>query len=516
MEAIRNLLVVYAGLLLINVLLSALLWAKNRTVLHRDLLMVWAAFVVGFVSQGIAARGDFVVTLGFSSLFLLNFALSRLLADLVQISLPSGRYFIGLGGALVLSFVASRLGAAFWVIALPVSIAVAAPLLHTITRVIRAERRQLSLTARALLTTCVAASLHDLDFAFLRDKEHLAPLGFTIALLIVFALAISANAVVIETEARSRARVEDVNRFQRQFFANITHELRTPLTMILAPLDSLLAGHHGSLTPTQRSYLESNQRNAIRLLKLINDLLDLAKMEEGFLRLRVERMDLRAMLEDVVGYARPLAARKRLSIDLAIKGAPSPVEVDAEKIERVVINLVSNALKFTGEGGVTITLQEDGNQLKLTVADTGVGISAEALPNIFERFSQGDGSVTRRYGGTGIGLAYAKQIVELHGGRIVAESTPGKGSLFAVYLRLGADAVPAEVRDRRVGGPSADRPKRQDDQEPVEWALRLQRQLDYRFAEIDQVTNRRLVTRAESAPSTTGRVLVVEDNLEIL
>ena len=192
------------------------------------------------------------------------------------------------------------------------------------------------------------------------------------------------------------------------------------------------------------------------------------------------------------------------------------MEVDPEKIERVVINLVSNALKFTSEGGVTISAARAAGEVKLTVVDTGIGISPEAMPRMFERFSQGDGTVTRRYGGTGIGLAYAKQIVELHGGRIEVESRPGEGSRFTVFLKQGADAVPEQVRDRRVGGPSAEQPKRQDDQEPVEWALRLQRQLDYRFSEIEQVTNRRLVSRGEEAPTTTGRILVVEDNVEIL
>jgi signal transduction histidine kinase len=515
MDAIRHLLVVYAGLLVINVLLSGLLWAKERTLLHRDLLLVWAAFIVGFISQGIATEGDLTITIGFSTLFLLNYALSRLLADLVKIRLRAIPFVLGILVSLGLSVVASSLHAPFWVVALPVGMAVCSPLLHTLVRVIRAEGRNLSITARALLATCAVAALHDLDFAFLRDKEQLAPLGFTIALLIVFALAVSANAVVIEAETRQRVRVEDTNKFQRQFFANITHELRTPLTMILAPLDSLLAGDHGSLTATQRSYLESNQRNAIRLLKLINDLLDLAKMEEGFLRLRVERTDLRALLADVVHHARPLAARKKLTIDLQLR-SDGLVEADAEKMERVVINLVSNALKFTSEGGVTIYLEEEGGELKFTVADTGIGISPEAMPRVFERFSQGDGSVTRRYGGTGVGLAYAKQIVELHDGRITVESTPGQGSRFTVHLKKGADVIPERVRDRRGGGASAGRSQRLDDQEPVEWALRLQRQLDYRFAEIDQVTNRRLVSRAAGQPTTSGRVLVVEDNPEVL
>ena len=130
---------------------------------------------------------------------------------------------------------------------------------------------------KAAMTSALASGLHDVDYAFLRDKPHLAVLGFSIALLVVFAISITAPATVLERVTEERTRIEEQNQFQRRFFANVTHELRTPLTMILAPLESILAGDFGPLTPTQRSYLEANWRNGVRLLKLINDLLDLAK-----------------------------------------------------------------------------------------------------------------------------------------------------------------------------------------------------------------------------------------------
>ena len=218
--------------------------------------------------------------------------------------------------------------------------------------------------------------------------------------------------------ATALERLSEVDRNKSLFFANITHDLRTPITMILAPLDSMLAGDFGLLTPTHRSYLEAARRNGIRLLKLINDLLDLAKLEEGFLRLRPERTDLRPLLEDVLGYARPLAARKNLTLDLVIRQTPAHLRVDLEKIERVLVNLLSNALKFTDAGGVTVTLDTVAGEVRVVVEDSGVGIAPDGLESIFERFSQEDTSVTRRYGGTGIGLAYAREIVALHGGRL--------------------------------------------------------------------------------------------------
>ena len=311
-------------------------------------------------------------------------------------------------------------------------------------------------------------------------------------------------------------RLQQLDRWKSQFFANVTHELRTPLTMILAPLESILSGDFGPLTAVQRSYLEANWRNGVRLLKLINDLLDLAKLGEGFLKLRLERANVVSLLEEIVSYSRPLAARKALQLELEVTGKPGELYVDVEKLERVIVNLISNALKFTESGKVTISVDSDGQETHLTVSDTGIGIPEPAMAHLFERFSQGDASVTRRFGGTGLGLAYAREIVELHGGSISVCSEPGQGSKFTVHLKEGEAGVPVGARDRRVGAGSANHPKRREDQEPMEWALRLQRQLDYRFAEIDQVTDRRVVSRAAGSPATSGRILVVEDNVEIL
>ncbi len=316
--------------------------------------------------------------------------------------------------------------------------------------------------------------------------------------------------------AAALERVQQIDRTKSQFFANVTHELRTPLTMILTPLESILAGDFGPLTATQRSYLEANRRNGIRLLKLINDLLDLAKLEEGFLRLKPEQSDLRTLVQEVLDYARPLAARKDLTLKLEVRSTTADLYVDLEKMERVLVNLLSNALKFTDKGGVTVTMEASEGEAHIAVEDSGIGMSPDYLSHTFDRFSQEDTSITRRYGGTGIGLAYAREIVILHGGRLEVTSQPGEGSRFVVHLPEG-DHIPEEARERRASaGPAQAHLKRQDDQEPREWALRLQQQLEYRFSEIDQVTNRRLVTRDEDSSSTGARVLVIEDNQEIL
>ncbi len=324
--------------------------------------------------------------------------------------------------------------------------------------------------------------------------------------------------VVEETKSRledAHAQLQQLDKIKSQFFANVTHELRTPLTMILAPLENMLAGDFGPLQPTQRAYLEANWRNGIRLLKLINDLLDLAKIEEGFLRLRTEQTDFVPLLNEVIEYARPLAARKNLSLDLDVQNAAPDLHLDLEKLERVLVNLISNALKFTETGGVKVVLDCDDVEARVAIEDTGIGIPHDRIGAVFERFNQGDATVTRRYGGTGIGLAFAREIVEMHGGRISVTSTPGQGSRFVIHLRRGADHIPAGIRDRRQSGTGGHELKRTEDQEPREWAIRLQRQDAYRFCEIGLVTERRLVPRG-SSPEKPTRVLVVEDNFEIL
>jgi signal transduction histidine kinase len=515
MEAVRQLVLVYSGVIVINLALSAVFWLRYRTLLHRNLFLVWASSIVAALAQALPATNQLALALMLGPTFLVGLSLASLLARIAGLRLPSRLYWSTLGVGVVLATLAHISLGRFSITALPVSIAVALPLLDTPLRALLTKSAEITMPAKAAALSCMAYGIHNLDYPFLRDKPQFALGAFSVALLVIFAVSITAPATVLERVTQERTKIDELNQFQRRFFANVTHELRTPLTMILAPLESILTGDFGPLTPTQRSYLEANYRNGLRLLRLINDLLDLAKLEEGFLRLRAAKADVRTLLQDVVAFAQPLAARKDLRLDLRIERVPEDLHLDSEKMERVFVNLISNALKFTETGGVSIALETSDGKVTIAIEDTGIGIAAENLSHIFERFNQGDGSVTRRFGGTGIGLAYAKEIVELHGGQITVESTLGKGSRFVVHLEEGADRIPEKVRDRRLARAAEATPKRKDDQEPREWAHRLQRQNDYRFAEIGDVTDRRLVPRG-GAPALGARVLVVEDNVEIL
>lgn len=312
------------------------------------------------------------------------------------------------------------------------------------------------------------------------------------------------------------ARLKQVDRAKSDFFNNITHELRTPLTMILAPLENLLADELGQLAPEQQSFLRTIHGNALKLLKLINDLLDLARLEDKFLRLEPRRDDLCALLGQLVEFSTPLAARKQIDVQLEVRATSSALVVDPQLIERAVVNLVANALKFSSAGGrVSLILDADadpGGEVRVLVQDDGIGIPREQLETIFERFSQGDASVTRRYGGTGIGLAFAHEIVSLHGGRISVQSEKGQGTTFTIHLPKGAEHFPADVAvDLTDPGDDASA----STGEVREWTMELQRRKEYRFLDIVAVTDRRLVERTPAAAGGP-KVLVVEDTVELL
>ena len=239
-----------------------------------------------------------------------------------------------------------------------------------------------------------------------------------------------------------------------RLFANLSHEFRTPLTLILGPLRSLLDGRHGPLGATVREQGELMERNGQRLLRLINQVLDLSRLQAGAVTLARTPRDLGAFVRTTTLAFAPLAERRRIAIAVEAPPAPVPVAFDGEQLEKVLLNLLSNAFKFTDPGGrVLVTVRADGDDAVVAVRDTGIGIDADVLPRVFDRFWQADASATRRHEGTGIGLALAKELVELHGGTIGVASTVGAGSTFTVRLPLLRDpaAVAAVERARDAG-----------------------------------------------------------------
>ncbi|HEX8297955.1 MAG TPA: two-component regulator propeller domain-containing protein, partial [Rubricoccaceae bacterium] len=240
-----------------------------------------------------------------------------------------------------------------------------------------------------------------------------------------------------KTEAQAR-RLEELDRLKSRFFTNVSHEFRTPLTLTIGPLEDLRSGEHGPLPAWAREKADLALRNSRRLLRLIGQLLDVAKVEAGEMRLRAREDDLTLFLRGVALSFAPLAERRRVTLDVETPEAPVPVYFDADRLEQTLANLLSNALKFTPEGGtVRVSLGVDGRSAVVRVQDSGRGVPAEALPHLFERFYQADGAPALLQAGSGVGLSLARDLAELHGGTVTAESAAGSGATFTVTLPLG-------------------------------------------------------------------------------
>ncbi len=242
----------------------------------------------------------------------------------------------------------------------------------------------------------------------------------------------------------------EVDRLKSRFFANISHEFRTPLTLIQGPMRQLLAGDYKGDRKEQYGTI---LRNSERLLRLVNQLLSLSKIEAGEMKLLTRREDIVAVLKAMIASFESFARRKQVALTLETPAAPLFVHIDKEKIENVFTNLLSNALKFTPEGGaVAVNILEGSKTVELTVSDTGCGIAPDQVEKIFDRFYQVDDTHTRQHEGTGIGLAVARELVLLHKGTIQVKSTPGLGSSFAVRLPLGKEHLaPDEILEGPVG-----------------------------------------------------------------
>ncbi|QRM35377.1 ATP-binding protein [Microvirga sp. VF16] len=253
-------------------------------------------------------------------------------------------------------------------------------------------------------------------------------------------LAIQNARLFREIEDKSR-QLEIASQHKSQFLANMSHELRTPLNAVLGYTEMLLDGVYGDVTGEAHEILEYIQANGQHLLALINDVLDLSKIEAGQLALALDEYAVQGVIEAVASVAQPLAQTKGLDLKVDIAGDLPLGRGDERRLTQALLNLVGNAIKFTDAGSVTIAATAVGDLLELAVTDTGPGIAPTDQERIFDAFQQVDNSSTRQKGGTGLGLAISRRIVEMHGGTISVESTLGQGSTFRIRIPLQAGGV---------------------------------------------------------------------------
>ncbi|MEP9378161.1 response regulator [Aquabacter sp. CN5-332] len=271
------------------------------------------------------------------------------------------------------------------------------------------------------------------------DADYRAFLGLVVGQI----AAAIANADAYEQERLRAEALAELDRAKTIFFSNISHEFRTPLTLMLGPLEESLA-EATALAPEQYERIAVAHRNGTRLLKLVNALLDFSRIEAGRTQASFEATDLSALTVELASNFRSATQKAGLALTVDVPPLPEPVHVDRDMWEKIVLNLLSNAFKFTFEGEIAVTLTAQRGAVTLAVRDTGTGIPEDELPHLFERFRRIEGARGRSFEGSGIGLALVQELVNLHSGAISVESEEGRGTTFLVTIPMGTAHLPAD------------------------------------------------------------------------
>ena len=312
------------------------------------------------------------------------------------------------------------------------------------------------------------------------------------------------NALAYQEEREKAERLAELDRAKTIFFSNVSHEFRTPLTLMLGPLEAAVSA---ALDPNQRQELEIVYRNGLRLQKLVNTLLDFSRIEAGRIQAIYEPTDLAAYTAELASVFRSTVERVGMQLIVNCPPLAEPIYVNREMWEKVVLNLLSNAFKFTFEGAISVSLHPSAGNVELRVNDTGTGIPEAELPHLFERFHRIRGAKARTHEGTGIGLALVQELVRLHGGSIDVESEFGKGATFTVSIPTGSAHLPAD----RIGAERAPASTMLSADTYVEEALRWIPD----EAAAERRTARDLRGESQTAADVTTRILLADDNADM-
>jgi PAS domain S-box-containing protein len=324
-----------------------------------------------------------------------------------------------------------------------------------------------------------------------------------------------ANAAAYEQERRRAESLAELDRVKTTFFSNVSHEFRTPLTLMLAPLEDILAEPAATAEVGHRRELEIVHRNGLRLLKLVNTLLDFSRIEAGRVQAIYQPMNLCEITTDLAGVFRAAMEAAGLQYKVQCTSLSQPVYVDAEMWEKIVLNLLSNALKFTMTGAVEVKLQEDGGQALFSVRDTGVGIPASELPRVFERFHRIEGTQGRTHEGTGIGLALVDELVRLHGGTVEVASEFGVGTIFMIRIPFGHSHLPANRVMEIVTRSPSTKGALPYVREALQWLPSFQTSAKPSLEDSPNQDLTVLLAEHDAQPGETGRVLLVDDNRDM-
>ena len=332
--------------------------------------------------------------------------------------------------------------------------------------------------------------------------------GFLDLVVRQFAAAIS-DAQAYEAERARAEALAEIDRAKTAFFSNVSHEFRTPLTLLLGPLEEALDRPSEGL---RGEALDSAHRNALRLLRLVNTLLDFSRIEAGRAQAHYEPTDLAATTQELASVFHSAMERAGLRYVITCKPLAQPVFIDREMWEKIVLNLLSNAFKYTFEGEISVELRPYEDGAELLVSDTGIGIPPEALPQLFNRFYRVPGASGRTHEGSGIGLSLVRELLTLHGGTIAVESKPGRGSIFQVRLPYGAAHLPSLQVAKGASLPriSSDAPAFAEEAQRWLPALALQAQDEAALALSAHGAD---LTPADAPARPT--VLVVDDNRDM-
>ncbi|HLH09847.1 MAG TPA: ATP-binding protein [Terriglobales bacterium] len=253
-----------------------------------------------------------------------------------------------------------------------------------------------------------------------------------------------ANAEAYEQERRRAESLAELDRAKTTFFSNVSHEFRTPLTLMLGPLEDTLAQGRQSLGDENSERLETVHRNGLRLLKLVNSLLDFSRIEAGRVQASYEAIDICNLTAELASVFRAAIEKAGMRLDVECDSVEGDVYVDRDMWEKIVLNLLSNAFKFTFEGSITVAVRDLGSEIELSIRDTGTGIPEHELPRLFERFHRVEGAKGRSFEGSGIGLALVQELVKLHCGNIRVESKVAVGTTFFITIPKGKAHLPGE------------------------------------------------------------------------